>query len=82
MFIKVPVYNASLESEDRVYNTDHLEEMKPHANVPVDPGTVSTPCCEVTFQSGTTAIILVSSAEMEARLQVVVGITNITGDAL
>lgn len=79
MFIKVPFYNASLENEPRSMNTDHFEEIYPHANVPVDPGAVDTPCCEVRFFSGETRVILLDKTVFETALNASTGLTDLTG---
>lgn len=79
MFAKFSCYNTSFESEDRVLNTDHFEVVKPHADVPVDPGAVVTNCCEVIFSSGEIVIVLLSFGDLSSRLNVVVGIVDQTG---
>jgi hypothetical protein len=78
-FKKVPVYNASNESEDRVVNLEHIEQVKPHANVPVDPGAVSTACCEVAFHSGSTIIVLIDQPTFEQQLQALTGTIDTFG---
>jgi hypothetical protein len=68
-----PVYNASLESENRLINVDTIEEVKPHANVPVDPGAVDTSCVEVRFHSGEAIVVLVDYSSMRQQLSALVG---------
>jgi hypothetical protein len=78
-FKKVPVYNSSLASEDRVINLEHLEQVKPHAEVPVDPGAVSTSCCELVFHSSTAIIVLIDKPTFETQLQTLIGSIDTLG---
>ena len=80
MFAQFPIYTAGLTSEDHLLNTDHIEEVLPHANVPVDPGTVDTECCEVRFYSTATAITLLPYSEVFSRLQAMLGLIDTTGE--
>jgi hypothetical protein len=80
MFKTAPVYNAALESETRLINLDHIEEVKPHANVPVDPGAVDTPCCEVQYYSGVSTVVLVEFASMQSEIQALVGVIDELGN--
>lgn len=78
MFVIAPIYNAGLESEERPLNLDHIEEVYPHVNVPVDPGAVDTESCEARFYSGSTVVILLPLATMQERLVAIYGtISNI-----
>jgi hypothetical protein len=72
-FKKVPVYNAALESEGRTINLEHIEQVLPHANVPVNPGAVDNPSCEVKFYSGTSIIVLVDQPTFEQHLGAITG---------
>jgi len=63
-------------------NTDHFEEVKPHANVPVDPGAVSTACVEVRFYSAESIVVLVDYSSMYSRLKTAEGVTDETGNLL
>jgi len=78
MYAKFPCYNASLESEDRVLNTDLIEEVLPHADVTMT-HLGAVPCCEVRFQSCATTIVLLSFTDMSTRLGALVGIVDQTG---
>jgi hypothetical protein len=82
MFKIAPVYNASLESEDTVINLNHIEQVKPHANVPVDPGAVDTAACEVVFHSGTSIVVLLDMLSMESNLQALTGTIDTFGSLL
>lgn len=73
MFQQVPVYNAALESENRILNTDHIESVAPHANVPVDPGAADTACVEIIFHSGTSWVVLLDYASAYTHLQTLEG---------
>jgi len=79
---EAPVYNASLESENRLINLDHIQQVSPHANVPVDPGAADTPCCEVEFYSGTTIVVLVDYATMKEQTGALVGTIDTIGTLL
>lgn len=74
MFAIIPVYNSSLESEDRYIQPAHIEEVKPNANVPVDPGEVDTPCCMVRLKSGQERIVLLDMDTMKTRLIALTGV--------
>lgn len=82
LFKKIPVYNASNESESRVINLELIEEIKPHADVPVDPGAVNTSCCEVRFFSGTAIIVLISQSTFESQLTALTGQIDELGELL
>jgi hypothetical protein len=79
MFAKISCYNTGLTAEDRLINTDHVEEVLPHADVPVDPGAVATHCCELRYHSGATTIVLLSFAIVAIRFGALVGITDESG---
>jgi hypothetical protein len=79
MFATVPVYNASLESEERIINPSHIEEIRPHADVPVDPGAVNTTCCEAFFFSGNSIVILIDYTTMKGHLQAITGEVDVYG---
>ncbi len=82
MFYSIPVYNAALESETRIINPEHIEQVTPHVNVPVDPGAVDTPCCEITFHSSATLIALIDMSSMTANLQALTGTIDELGNIL
>ena len=82
MFFDYPVYNAALESENRLVNIGQVEQIMPHADVPVDPGAVSTPCAEFFFFSGTAAIVLLEYEVIKAGLFAYKGIVDQTGALL
>lgn len=79
MYFDYPVYNASLESERRIINTDHVEQVKLHANVPVDPGAVDTACVEFTFYSGENELILIDYDTVKAGMKTFFGIVDANG---
>jgi hypothetical protein len=76
MYAIVPVYNASFESEDRIINPSHIEEVRPNANVPVDPGAVDTEAVLVRFYSGAEIIVLLNMSTMATRLQAITGLVD------
>lgn len=78
-FFDYPVYNAALESEQRIVNTDHIEQVKPHADVPVDPGAVSTACVEVVSYSGASIIVLLDYATVKTGLSAFFGVVDQNG---
>lgn len=82
MFATVPVYNAALESETRIINPSHIEEVRPHANVPVDPGAVDTQCTEVFFHSGNSIVVLLDMTTMQSHLQALTGVFDDYGSLL
>jgi hypothetical protein len=82
MFAIVPVYNASLESEDRTINPSHIEEVRPHVNVPVDPGAVDTACVEVFFHSGNSIVVLLDMSTINSHLQALTGVFDDYGSLL
>lgn len=82
MYATVPVYNAVNESENRIINPSHIEEVRPHADVAVDPGAVNTSCVEVFFYSNRSIIILLDFATMESRLQALTGVIDDYGNLL
>ena len=79
MLIRFNCYNASNESEERVIQTDLVEEVSPHANVNVDPGAVSTTCSQLRFSSGATTIVLLPYSDLKNRLSSFAGIVDQTG---
>ena len=81
-FLSVPIYNASLQSEERIINSSFIEEIKPHADVPVSPGPVSTPSCEVRFYTDRTVVVLIDFGTMKDRLNAVEGIVTVEGNLL
>jgi hypothetical protein len=82
MFANVPVYNSSLESETRIINTEHIEQVEPHANVPVGSGAVSTACCQVDFHSGTSIVVLIDFGSMQTNLNSLTGTVDFNGTLL
>lgn len=80
MLFDYPVYSASLVSERRIINSDHIEQIKPHANVPVDPGAVDTECCEFFFYSGTSCVVLLNYDVVKVGLKAYLGIINDAGE--
>jgi hypothetical protein len=79
MYFDYPVYNAALESERNIINSDHIERVAHHADVPVDPGAVSTPCVEFFFIFGTSAIILLDYDTVRDGLNATFGVISADG---
>lgn len=73
MFATVPVLTATNESEDWLIQLAMVEEIKPHADVPVDPGAVVTSCCEARFFSGTSIVILIDIYSMKSQVGALTG---------
>lgn len=78
-FFDYPVYSAALTSERRIINTDHIEQVKAHANVPVDPGAVDTECVEVAFYSGESAVVLLDYDTVKSGMMAFFGLVDATG---
>jgi hypothetical protein len=79
MFVIVPVYNSSGESEDRIIQTDHIEDVAPHADVTITSTSAVVPAVEVIFQSGTSIIVILDMFTMQARLQALTGVIDTFG---
>lgn len=80
MYFDYPVYNADLASERRIVNIDLIQQVKPHANVPVDPGAVDTVCVEISFYSGSSEIVLLDFGTVKAGMKAYFGIIDVNGD--
>lgn len=78
-YFDYPVYNASLESEQNIINTDHIAQVKPRANVPVDPGAVDTECVDVVLFSGSSVIVLLDYATVKTGLSAFFGVVDQNG---
>lgn len=80
-FFDYPVYNAALASEQRIINTDHIEQVKPHADVPVDTGhgTISTACVEMVLFSGASVVVLLDYATVKTGLNAFFGVVDQNG---
>ena len=79
-FFDYPVYTAALTSERRIINTDHIEQVKPHANVPVDPGAEGTACVEVVMFSGESAIVLLDYDTVKVGMNATFGVVDQNGN--
>lgn len=73
MFIVLPTYSAALTSENRIVNLDAIEQAKPHADVPVEPGAVNTSACELVTRSGAAVIVLLSLGTIQENLSALSG---------
>ena len=75
-FFDYPRYNESLESENMLINISEIQAVKHHANVPVDPGAVSTTCVEIFYKFGTSDIILLDYDTVKTGIEAYYGVVN------
>ena len=78
-FFDYPVYNAALESERNIINLSQIQSIKPHANVPVDPGAVDTACVEFFYKFGTSDIILLDYDTVKSGMKGFFGLVDADG---
>jgi len=78
-FFDYPRYNASNESERIIVNIAEIQAVKPHANVPVDPGAVDTPCVEFFYKFGTSDIILLDYDTVKTGIDAFYGVVDQNG---
>ena len=72
-----PVYNSAQQSERRIINLDHIEQVQPHANVSVSG--VDTACSQFTFHSGASVIVLTDFSTIRSGLNANFGLVDING---
>ena len=78
-FLDYPRYNASLESENILVNLSEIQAIKPHANVPVDPGAVDTACVEFFYKFGTSDVILLDYDTVKTGIDAYFGVVDENG---
>lgn len=75
-FFDYPRYNDSNESERIIINLSEIQSVKPHANVPVDPGAIDTQCVEVFYKFGTSDIILLDYGTVKTGIEAYFGVVD------
>lgn len=78
-FFDYPHYNDSLESENILVNLSEIQSVKPHANVPVNPGAVDTVCVEIFYKFGTSDVILLDYATVKTGISAYYGVVDPDG---
>lgn len=75
-FLDYPRYNDSLESETILVNLSEIQAIKPHANVPVNPGAVDTVCVEIFYKFGTSDVILLDFDTLKTGIDAFFGVVD------
>jgi len=78
-FLDYPRYNDAKESERIMVNLSAIQAVKPHANVPVDPGAVDTVCVEMFYKFGTSDVILLDYDTVKTGIKAYFGVVDQNG---